>query len=171
VPLGQETAAKRTLVPPAGLGLLTFDQCAPSQRSISVLLPDPTAKQVAVLAHDTPFKLAWEGPGALTIDQCVPFQCSTKGPLPELPTAKHRVAVGHDAALRREPDGLGAATIDQCAPFHRSMNARNAELVWYLPTAKHRMALGHATPESVTVNVAAGGVGTGIADHLDPFQW
>jgi hypothetical protein len=82
--LGHDTPLRLLLVAPFGLGLVTIDQLVPFQCSTNVLVVEPvvelpTAKQLVVLRHATPLKLAAEslGLGLATIDQLVPFQCST----------------------------------------------------------------------------------------------
>ena len=88
VALKHETSNSCAIVASAGVGLPTIDQVAPSQRSVSVFVPEPgatyvpTAKQVVALSHDTPasvVRLDPPGCGAGTIDQLVPFHCSTSG--------------------------------------------------------------------------------------------
>jgi hypothetical protein len=174
----------------AGLGLGTIDQLAPSQCSTNVagrslerrVAERPTATQLEVLAHATPFSelnVAPPGLGLGTIDQLVPSQCSTNvvaGVLTlacELPTAKQLVVLGHATPFRRliaAPAGLGLGTIDQLVPFHRSTNVVVAPLASELPTAKQLVGLVHATSESVDPVVAATGAGTGTTTQLAPFQ-
>jgi hypothetical protein len=71
-------------VAPATLGLDMMDQLVPFQRSTNVVVVAPsnewpTAKQLVVLGHDTPFRTLSAAPlglGLVTMDQLVPFQRS-----------------------------------------------------------------------------------------------
>src|SRR6476660_336405 len=93
---------------------------------------EPTAWQLVVVGHDTPFKTAEAAPlglGTATIDHVVPFQRSIRRrviPLFSLlPTAKQVVVLGHDTRLSTDtvaPVGLRLGTTDQVEPFHRSTN-------------------------------------------------
>src|SRR3954447_16228911 len=109
VALAQETPFRIVEVAPTGFGLGTTDQLVPFQRSIKLFVVvlveyEPTAKQLVVLAHDTPFRvatmLAGSTAGAGMRDHAVPFQRSRSGlvlvPSKESPTAKQLVVDGHD---------------------------------------------------------------------------
>jgi hypothetical protein len=88
----------------------------------------PTAKQLVVLAHDTPLSVPPAArSGVAVTDQLVPFHCSTKMSAPACPIAKQLVELAHDTAVSASPTpdcdvGLGLATIDQLVPFHCSVN-------------------------------------------------
>ncbi len=75
------------MLAPTGFGLGSTDQLVPFHRSTNVWVAKPevahhpTAKQLVVLAHDTPVRLLLPDPagcGVVTSDQLVPFQCSTR---------------------------------------------------------------------------------------------
>jgi hypothetical protein len=116
----------------SGFGLATKDHCVPFHCSTSVgcdtvpvrLLP--TAKQLVVLAHDTPRSVPPPVSfGIVLTDQLVPSHCSTNVSEPACPVAKQVVALAHDTAVSAsKPElgvGLGLATIDQLVPFHCSV--------------------------------------------------
>ena len=137
----------------------------------------PTAKQLVVLAHDTPFKCRWPPVrfGWAAIAQLLPFQRSISvlyGPVMFLrvPTAKQNVALGHETPAKVEilPSvEFGLETIAQVLPFQRSMSVL-AELVvfhFHVPTAKQLVAAGHDTPDS-WLEVAPAGFGLATTDHL-----
>jgi hypothetical protein len=143
---------------PVELGLVTIDQLVPFQCSTSVLSADvveelPTAKQLVVLAHATPYRMTAFVPvglGLVTIDQLVPFQCSTNvlvpEPLDEKPTAKQLVVLGHETPYKTTkfaPVGWGLATIDQLVPFQR---CSKVDAAGPLLTAKQLVVLAHDTP-------------------------
>jgi hypothetical protein len=103
-----------TVVGEFGLGAI--DQLLPFHCSIRSV---PTAKQLVVLAHDTPLSallLGAERFGLATIDQLAPSHCSISDFIDEAPgisyqpTAKQLVALAHEtlvSALGREPTGSG----------------------------------------------------------------
>ena len=66
-------------VAPAGFGLVVNDHAEPFQRSTSVPLADPTAKQLAVVRHATPDNAFCAFPrfGLATIDHLLPSHRST----------------------------------------------------------------------------------------------
>jgi hypothetical protein len=115
-----------------------MDQLVPFQRSANAGAVEPrncwpTAKQLVVLAHETPFRTLMAMPvglGLVTMDQVLPFHCSTSVfPSDEesayLPTAKQLVVVRHDtpfSTLSVAPTGLGLGTTDQRVPFQRSIS-------------------------------------------------
>lgn len=187
VVLAQETPCRIVDVAPTGFGLGMTDQLVPFQRSIKLFVVvlveyEPTAKQLVVLAQDTPFRVATRlagstaGPGRS--DHAVPFQRSTTGlvlvPPKESPTAKQLVVDGHDTAsnsLREAP--VGGAVIDQAVPFQRSASATMVPSVnavgWYLPTAMQLVSVEHDTP-SKTGSRELAGLSVELIDQLVPFH-
>ena len=158
--LAHDTPTKKLEL--VGLGLLTIDQVVPfhcSTRESSRESPkEPTAKQLAAFAHDTPKKMLVALPeplGLATIDQLVPFHCSTNVTTAELlnsrPTAVQSVVVGHDTLLRMfssAPGSFGLVTIDQLVPFQCSTNVSSKVPFTSSPTAKQLVVLGHETLSS-----------------------
>src|SRR5882672_6737932 len=108
---------------PLGLGLGNIDQDRPFQCSAKVPIErPPTAKQFAVLGHETPCRLVAEAPrGFAMIDQPLPVQCSIncvvcRAADCQLPTAKQLDALVHatpPSPAATEPEGLGLAVIVQ----------------------------------------------------------
>jgi hypothetical protein len=185
VALAHETDVSAGLVLPAGFGLATIDHAVPFQRSTSVrgvmpLLASPTAKQLVVLAHETPKRSLFPAPagfGLATIDQAEPFQRSMSvlaGLTPDTPTAKQLVALGHETENRPgngEPLGLGLATIDHTVPFQRRTSVLVSPFDWDAPTAKqlvvlaHAMSLRYVPPPGVVATL-----GLAMIDQLVPSQ-
>jgi hypothetical protein len=111
---------------PVGFGLDMTDHDAPFQRSTSVFIADevsyqPTAKQLLVPGHDTPFnalRVAFSGFGLATTDHAVPFQRCTnvlfapKELLVESPTPTQFVVDAHDTPLRKLDTTLAPETTD-----------------------------------------------------------
>jgi hypothetical protein len=175
-----------------GSGLATTVQFAPSQRSMIPLMPvrdakSPTAKQLVVLAHETPLRLDSMLParfGVAMTFQLVPFHRSTNvrddesGPDVEVsPTAKQLVAPGHeipDRLVAVAPFGAGLGTMFQLVPFHRSISGASLSdtpaKVDSSPTAKQFVALEQATPfRSTSPSTPLGtGLGLGTIDQTDP---
>jgi hypothetical protein len=181
----QETSCSSARMEPAGFGLATTDQLVPSQRSTKVrVLPEaalvcaPTAKQVAVVTHDTPLRWARSDPtgrGPAMIDQLVPFHRSTSAssdePASYPPTAKQLLALAQEMLTRYgevAPDGFGLVTIDHPDPFHRSTSVLRVELASYQPTAKQLVVLAQETPSRKALPPT--GLGLDTIDHAVPFH-
>src|SRR6476646_9984222 len=187
VALTHETPLRIDEVAPGGFGLGTIDQLPPFHRSIKVLVVvlveyEPTAKQLMVLAQDTPFNVATKFAGSMTglgwVDQAVPFQRSRSGlvtaPPKASPTAKQLVVDGHDTpsnSLREAP--VGSAVIDHTVPSQRSASVAVVESVnaagWYEPTARQVVAFEHETLRRFGCPEFAG-LGVATIDQLAPFQ-
>src|SRR5207302_341629 len=106
-----------------GLGLGTIDQLMPFHRSMRgttapelLAMETPTAKQLVVPVHDTPYSALYLAPGGLrlgTIDQLVPLHRSTsvtyvkEGLSKEVPTAKQLLVLVHDTLDSPRVLGLG----------------------------------------------------------------
>ena len=175
VVVGHDTPFKTVEVDPARLGLATIDHvvlihCSTNDFWVVPLEEEPTAKQLVVVGHDTPFKTVEADPAGLglaTIDQVVPFQCSASdfsaAPSKNEPTAKQLAVLGHDTAARWLCElVVGGAATDHATPSQRSTMAPPPS-----PAAKHLVVLAHDTPFNVVNGVPVGLV---TIDQVVPFH-
>jgi hypothetical protein len=180
VAVGHDTPARLVWDAPLGRGTFTIDHVVPFQCSTNLegtpfVVDEPTAKQLVVVAHDTPFKKLSEAPAAFglaTIDHFVPSQRSVSVRLPALvrltPTAKQLVGSGHATPtswLCELPAGGASST--QLEPFHSSVIAW--AVVTSVPTAKQCALPGQVTASSV-LPASARGFGLTSIVQLVPFQ-
>src|SRR5262249_54469864 len=122
---GQETEFRLTLVAPAGSGMVSGAQLAPSQASATAApLEEPTAMQDRAVTHDTPFRLPLTAGPGWEVQRCPPCHASARvSPGAEPPTAGQLLARVPDPAfspLWMAPPGSGLAARVQVPPFHAS---------------------------------------------------
>jgi len=179
------TCDSASLCAPATAGPATLDHVVPFQRSANALstndplIDAPTARQLVVVAQDTPAMMEARGPegvGIDMIDHAVPFHRS----LIEIvvvwvdasPVATQSLGAGQLTAERlasteRKTSALG--TTDQTVPFHRSISALVVVSFPASPTAMQLAAEVHETLANVVTGAwATSGVGT--IDQVAPFQ-
>jgi hypothetical protein len=161
-----ETAAKLSVMAPAGVGKVVSFQPLPSHLSAAAevapvaLVASPTATQAVGLVHETP--LSWAPPGDCAgfgicwTFQVLPFHISantTLAPVADegginLPTARQKLAETHDTPLRTAdvvPSGAGLGWMAQDLPFQCSTSPCAPMLERFSPTAVHEAAVAQET--------------------------
>ena len=139
----------------------------------------PTAKQLAVVRHDTALRLlvrAPAGPAPGAFDQCPPASTFASAVLavdvPELvPTARQLVGLAHDtpaSELWVAKAGSALVTRAHAVPFQVSMSDFRSDDPYAFPTATHAFVAAHDTPANSPVPETALGLAT--IDHAVPFQ-
>ncbi len=179
------TCDSESLCAPATAGAVMLDHVMPFHRSANALSTNdalidvPTARQLVLVAQETPAMMAARGPegvGIDMIDHAVPFHRSLiaidvfgveASPVATQSSGAGQLTAERPTSTDRKNSALG--TTDQTVPFHRSISALVVVSFPASPTAMQLAAEVHETLANVVTGASAT-FGVGTIDQVVPFQ-